>query len=89
MYVSLYQATLYKDMYRCLSPNCDDVFMISGNSESCRLLLRAGADINSVDKDGLTGKKQRQFQQLNPQQFGVPCLGHRQTVHTKGFYFIF
>ena len=30
-------------------------FSISGNSESCKLLVNAGADVNSVDKDGLTG----------------------------------
>ena len=31
------------------------ISLFSGNSESCRLLLKAGAKIDSVDKDGLTG----------------------------------
>ena len=31
------------------------IYLFSGNSESCRLLLKAGAKIDSVDKDGLTG----------------------------------
>lgn len=29
--------------------------MISGNADSCKLLLKAGADINSTDNDNLTG----------------------------------
>ena len=30
--------------------------VFSGNVESCRLLVKAGADANAIDKDGLSGE---------------------------------